>query len=163
RGIAEKAANAVLVKLNQIGTLTEAREVVRLARAAGYRAVVSARSGETEDTTLADFAVATGAGQIKIGAVARSERLAKYSHLLRTGEPVDYLRTIKPLLTARCYACHGALQQKADLRLDTARSVRAGGESGPVVVPGRADDSLMIAHVTAMPGKRRMPPMSEGE
>jgi enolase len=86
RGIAERAANAVLVKLNQIGTLTEALDVVRIAREAGYRAVVSARSGETEDATLADFAVATGAGQIKIGSVARSERLAKYNQLLRIEE-----------------------------------------------------------------------------
>jgi enolase len=86
RGIAEKVANCVLVKVNQIGTLTEAFDVVRLAREAGYRAVVSARSGETEDCTLADLAVASGAGQIKIGSVARSERLAKYNQLLRIGE-----------------------------------------------------------------------------
>ena len=86
RGIAEKVANAVLVKVNQIGTLTEALDVVRLARSAGYRAVISARSGETEDDTLADLAVATGAGQIKIGSVARSERLAKYNQLLRIEE-----------------------------------------------------------------------------
>jgi enolase len=86
RGIAEGVANSVLVKVNQVGTLTETLEVVRRARAAGYRAVVSARSGETEDTTLADLAVATGAGQIKIGSVARSERLAKYNQLLRIEE-----------------------------------------------------------------------------
>src|SRR5205814_325743 len=86
RGIHDKAANAVLVKVNQIGTLTETFEVLRLARAAGFRAVVSARSGETEDATLADLAVATGAGQIKIGSVARSERLAKYNQLLRIEE-----------------------------------------------------------------------------
>ena len=75
RGIEEGVANAVLVKVNQIGTLTETLEVVRLAREAGYRAVISARSGETEDAFLADLAVATGAGQIKIGSVAR-ERTA---------------------------------------------------------------------------------------
>ncbi len=86
RGIAEGVANAVLVKVNQIGTLTETFDVLRLARQAGYRAVVSARSGETEDATLADLAVATGAGQIKIGSVARSERLAKYNQLLRIEE-----------------------------------------------------------------------------
>jgi enolase len=86
RGIATGAANAVLVKVNQIGTLTEALDVVRLAREAGYRAVVSARSGETEDAFLADLAVATGAGQIKIGSVARGERLAKYNQLLRIEE-----------------------------------------------------------------------------
>jgi enolase len=86
RGIRGHLANAVLVKVNQVGTLTETREVLRLAREAGYRAVVSARSGETEDTTLADLAVASGAGQIKIGSVARSERLAKYNQLLRIEE-----------------------------------------------------------------------------
>ncbi len=86
RGIAEKTANGVLVKVNQIGTLTETLDVVKLAREAGYRAVISARSGETEDATLADLAVATGAGQIKIGSIARSERLAKYNQLLRIEE-----------------------------------------------------------------------------
>jgi enolase len=83
RGIAAGVANSVLVKVNQIGTLTETFEVLRIAREAGYRPVISARSGETEDTTLADLAVGTGAGQIKIGSVARSERLAKYNQLLR--------------------------------------------------------------------------------
>ena len=86
RGIDEKIANCVLVKVNQIGTLTEALDVVRMARQAGYRAVLSARSGETEDSTLADLAVASGAGQIKIGSVVRSERLAKYNQLLRIEE-----------------------------------------------------------------------------
>lgn len=86
RGITEQVANSVLVKVNQIGTLTETREVLALARAAGYRPVISARSGESEDSTLADLAVATGAGQIKIGSVARSERLAKYNQLLRIEE-----------------------------------------------------------------------------
>lgn len=86
RGIKESVANAVLVKVNQIGTLTETFQVVEMARNAGYRAVISARSGETEDTTLADLAVASGAGQIKIGSVARSERLAKYNQLLRIEE-----------------------------------------------------------------------------
>jgi enolase len=86
QGIATGAANAVLVKVNQIGTLTETREVLQLAREARFRAVVSARSGETEDDALADLAVASGAGQIKIGSVARGERLAKYNQLLRIEE-----------------------------------------------------------------------------
>jgi enolase len=86
RGIEEKVANAILIKVNQIGTLTETLEVIEQARAAGYRTIVSARSGETEDSTIADLAVATGAGQIKIGSVARSERLAKYNQLLRIEE-----------------------------------------------------------------------------
>jgi hypothetical protein len=83
--------------------------------------------------------------------------------LLRAAEPVDYLRDIKPLLTARCYACHGGLQQKGALRLDTAKFVREGGNSGPAVVPGKAAESLLIAHVTASGGKRRMPPADLGE
>lgn len=84
RGVETKTANSVLVKMNQIGTITETLEVIQLAKANGYRTVVSARSGETEDTTMADLAVATGAGQIKIGSVNQSERLAKYNRLLRT-------------------------------------------------------------------------------
>ena len=82
RGIALGAANAVLVKMNQIGTLTETFEVLKIAREAGYRAVISARSGETEDSFLADLAVASGAGRIKVGSITRSERLAKYNRLL---------------------------------------------------------------------------------
>ncbi len=81
-GIRRKCANAVLVKMNQIGTLSETFEVVRLAREAGYATVISARSGETEDSFLADLAVACGGPQIKIGSVTRSERLAKYNRLL---------------------------------------------------------------------------------
>jgi enolase len=82
-GITRKAGNAVLVKMNQIGTLTETFEVLDLAAEAGWKAVVSARSGETEDSFLADLAVASGAGQIKVGSITRSERLAKYNRLLR--------------------------------------------------------------------------------
>jgi enolase len=83
RGIAERSANSVLIKLNQIGTLTETIAAIELARRAGWSAVVSHRSGETEDTTIADFVVAMGTGQIKTGAPSRSERVAKYNRLLR--------------------------------------------------------------------------------
>ena len=86
RGIEERASNAVLIKLNQVGTLTETLQSVRLTQEHGWRAVISHRSGETEDTTIADLAVATGAGQIKAGAPARSERLCKYNQLLRIEE-----------------------------------------------------------------------------
>ncbi len=86
KGIKEGAANSVLVKMNQIGTMTETLDLVRAAQKHGYRPVISARSGETEDDTIADLAVATGAGQIKIGSVAGSERLAKYNRLLRIEE-----------------------------------------------------------------------------
>jgi enolase len=79
-------ANSILIKVNQIGTLSQTFAAIRLALAAGYWPVISARSGETEDATIADLAVATGAGQIKIGSVARSERLAKYNQLLRLEE-----------------------------------------------------------------------------
>ena len=86
RGIAERVANAILVKVNQIGTLTETLDAVELAHRNGYRAVVSHRSGETEDATIADLAVATNAGQIKTGAPTRSDRVAKYNQLLRIEE-----------------------------------------------------------------------------
>jgi enolase len=86
QGIDGRAGNAVLIKLNQVGTLSETFDALSLARAHGFRTVVSARSGESEDTTIADLAVATAAGQIKIGSVARSERLAKYNRLLRIEE-----------------------------------------------------------------------------
>jgi enolase 1/2/3 len=86
RGIDERVANAILIKVNQIGTLTETLDAIELARSAGYAAVMSHRSGETEDTTIADLAVATNAGQIKTGAPARSDRTAKYNQLLRIEE-----------------------------------------------------------------------------
>jgi enolase len=86
RGIAEHIGNALLVKLNQIGTVTETLDAVAMADDAGYRSVISHRSGETEDTTIADLAVATGAGQIKTGSASRSDRVAKYNQLLRIEE-----------------------------------------------------------------------------
>jgi enolase len=85
-GIERGVANAILVKVNQIGTLTETLAAVRLARESGYAAVMSHRSGETEDVTIADLAVATGCGQIKTGAPSRSDRVAKYNQLLRIEE-----------------------------------------------------------------------------
>ena len=89
RGIETSTANSVLVKLNQIGTLWETLETIRLALGNGYLPVVSARSGETEDATIADLVVATGAGQIKVGSIVRSERLAKYNQLLRLEEQLE--------------------------------------------------------------------------
>ncbi len=89
RGIAEQCANALLVKVNQIGTLSETLDAVALAHRSGYRCMMSHRSGETEDTTIADLAVATDCGQIKTGAPARSERVAKYNQLLRIEEELD--------------------------------------------------------------------------
>ena len=86
RAIRERAANAILIKLNQIGTVTETIEAIEMASAAGWRSVISHRSGETEDTTIADLAVALNTGQIKTGSVSRSERIAKYNRLLRIEE-----------------------------------------------------------------------------
>jgi enolase len=83
RGIASGTANAILIKLNQIGTLTETFDAIRMGTLAGYRSVISHRSGETEDTFIADLTVATNAGQIKTGSLSRSERVAKYNQLLR--------------------------------------------------------------------------------
>lgn len=103
RGMAAGVANSILIKVNQIGTLTETMAVLDMARAAGYRPVISARSGETEDSTLADLAVASGAGQIKIGSIARSERLAKYNQLLRIEEQLGAAAFARwqPLASAR--------------------------------------------------------------
>jgi len=89
KGIDEGVANAILIKVNQIGTLTETLNAIELARRHGYNVVISHRSGETEDTTIADIAVATNAGQIKTGSVSRSERIAKYNQLLRIEEELD--------------------------------------------------------------------------
>jgi enolase len=99
RGIAERSANALLVKVNQIGTITETLEAVSLAHRSGFACMISHRSGETEDTTIADLAVATNCGQIKTGAPARSERVAKYNQLLRIEETLD---------DAAAYAGHAA-------------------------------------------------------
>jgi enolase len=86
RGIREHSANSILIKLNQIGTLSETLDAIEMARKAGFTAVISHRSGETEDTTIADLAVATGTGQIKTGSMSRSERIAKYNRLMRIAD-----------------------------------------------------------------------------
>ena len=87
-------ANSILIKFNQIGSLTETFDAIQMAHDAGYKATISHRSGETEDTTIADIAVATGAGQIKTGSLSRSDRIAKYNQLLRIeeqlGDAADY-------------------------------------------------------------------------
>jgi enolase len=88
RGIKEGSANSILIKLNQIGTLTETLDAIAMAQKAGWTAVVSHRSGETEDATIADVVVASGAGQIKTGSMCRSDRIAKYNQLLRIQETI---------------------------------------------------------------------------
>ena len=90
KGIEMGVANSILIKVNQIGTLTETLEAIEMAHKAGYTAVVSHRSGETEDTTIADIAVATNAGQIKTGSMSRTDRIAKYNQLIRIEEELDY-------------------------------------------------------------------------
>ncbi|MCA1570923.1 MAG: phosphopyruvate hydratase [Chloroflexi bacterium] len=104
RGIRERAANSILVKLNQIGTLTETMEAVDMAQRAGWTAVISHRSGETEDTTIADLAVGLNTGQIKTGSISRSERIAKYNRLLRIEEELG---------DAAVYAGAGAFRTRA--------------------------------------------------
>jgi enolase len=89
KGIEGDIANSILIKVNQIGSLTETLDAIELANKAGYTAVISHRSGETEDSTIADLAVATNAGQIKTGSASRSDRVAKYNQLLRIEELLD--------------------------------------------------------------------------
>ncbi|MGO8988443.1 MAG: phosphopyruvate hydratase [bacterium] len=101
RGIREGIGNAILIKLNQIGTLTETLEVIEIAKKAGYRTVISHRSGETEDTTISDLAVGTNAGQIKTGAPSRTDRVAKYNQLLRIEEELGDRATYAPPLRWR--------------------------------------------------------------
>jgi enolase len=104
RGIAEGVGNALLVKVNQIGTMTETLEAMKMARDANYARIVSHRSGETEDVTIADLAVATNAGQIKTGSASRTDRVAKYNQLLRIEEALG---------TAGHYAGRNAIRQLA--------------------------------------------------
>jgi len=124
RGISGGIANSLLVKVNQIGSLTETLDAVALAQRSGYTCMISHRSGETEDTTIADLAVATNCGQIKSGAPARSERVAKYNQLLRIEEELD---------DAAVYAGAGAfprftVEQAAASTSDTAHT-EGGGAS----------------------------------
>jgi enolase len=100
-GIEQGVANSILIKVNQIGTLTETLDAIEMAKRAGYTAVISHRSGETEDATIADLAVATNAGQIKTGSASRTDRIAKYNQLLRIEEELD---------TNAIYAGFGAFQ-----------------------------------------------------
>ena len=97
RGIKEEAANAILIKVNQIGTLTETFEAIEMAKEAGYTAIVSHRSGETEDSTISDIAVATNAGQIKTGSLSRTDRMAKYTQLLRIEDQLGEVAVYKGL------------------------------------------------------------------
>ena len=99
RGIELGVCNSILIKVNQIGTLTETLDTIEMARRAGYTCVISHRSGETEDATIADIAVATGSGQIKSGAPARTDRVAKYNQLLRIEEELDTFAVYRGIKT----------------------------------------------------------------
>ncbi len=102
KGISLGVANSILIKVNQIGTLTETLDAIEMAKRAGYTAVVSHRSGETEDTTIADIAVATNAGQIKTGSASRTDRIAKYNQLLRIEEELDTTAIFPGIATINC-------------------------------------------------------------
>src|SRR5581483_11782697 len=108
RGISEGIANAILIKLNQIGTVTETIEAIELARKSGYNSIISHRSGETEDTFIADLAVATAAGQIKTGSASRTDRIAKYNQLLRPFPGTVHIRLVgvTPCDSASPYSWH---------------------------------------------------------
>ncbi|MDR3135148.1 MAG: phosphopyruvate hydratase, partial [Deltaproteobacteria bacterium] len=95
KGIDEKVGNAILIKVNQIGTVTETLDTIKMAHQAGYKAVISHRSGETEDTFIADLAVATNCGQIKTGSLSRSERICKYNRLLKIEDLLEGHATFK--------------------------------------------------------------------
>ena len=104
-GIDDGIANSILIKVNQIGTLTETIDAVRLAQSSGYTAVMSHRSGETEDSTIADLAVALSCGQIKTGSLARSDRTAKYNQLLRIEEELGDSRALSGRAALKAYQC----------------------------------------------------------
>ena len=156
RGINERSANALLVKVNQIGSLTETLDSVDLAHRNGFRCMMSHRSGETEDTTIADLAVATNCGQIKTGAPARSERVAKYNQLLRIEEELDDaaryagrggLPAVRRGLRSTRRA-HGRAVDVPGLRSPrrTSRATRARGASRPAPRPGqRAAPAALVA------------------
>ncbi|MFO7448233.1 MAG: phosphopyruvate hydratase, partial [Ignavibacteriaceae bacterium] len=101
-GIDKGIANSILIKVNQIGTLTETLEAIEMAKTAGYTNVISHRSGETEDVTIADIAVATNAGQIKTGSLSRTDRIAKYNQLLRIEEELDNVAVFPGIAAINC-------------------------------------------------------------
>jgi enolase len=121
RGIDQKSANAILVKVNQIGTLTETLQAIEMAKRAGYGVVLSHRSGETEDSTIADLAVATNAGQIKTGSLARSDRTAKYNQLLRLEESLG---------EDAAYAGYDILRSKPDLSVPKKSATKPSAKAG---------------------------------
>jgi enolase len=103
KGINEKVANSILIKFNQIGSLTETLDAINMAKSSSYTAIISHRSGETEDTTIADLAVATSAGQIKTGSLCRSDRVAKYNRLIRIEEELGEKSIYNGIMEFECF------------------------------------------------------------
>ena len=132
-GMEKKAGNAILIKVNQIGTLSETLSTIALAHRHGMRCVISHRSGETEDTTIADLAVATNAGQIKTGAPCRSDRVAKYNRLLRIAEELGNSAATDPATSPRRPPPDGASP------MERQRALRQ-GRRGALFFPGRDGD-----------------------
>ena len=137
---ARRSRNAILIKVNQIGTLTETLEAIRVARDAGYAAVMSHRSGETEDTTIADLAVATGVGQIKTGSASRTDRICKYNQLLRIESELGARARYAGRTHARAQSVSDAsgarFPARRDRRAARGRAVARGGLAGARVDPG---------------------------
>ena len=169
RGIDAGVANSILIKVNQIGTLTETLAAIRMAREAGYAAVMSHRSGETEDVTIADLAVATGCGQIKTGAPARTDRVAKYNQLLRIEEALGPRRATR---AGRPSAPSSGRSRRRDIRqcaAAVAGLVQQEGRPGRRTKGGRrcrqpAPQPLLLAVKRARPrrGRAGSPPGRRG-
>ena len=162
RGIELGVANSILVKVNQIGTLTETLEAIAMARDAGYTAVMSHRSGETEDTTIADLAVATGCGQIKTGAPSRSDRVAKYNQLLRIeealGDAAEYpgrsvFRTKAKADQAKAELESGKSFKVVSKKYSIDQASKAQGGKLPDLAKGKQDPALDKAAFTAKKGQ----------
>lgn len=156
RGIEEGSANALLVKVNQIGSLTETLDAVELAQRNGFKCMMSHRSGETEDVTIADLAVATNCGQIKTGAPARSERVAKYNQLLRIEEILDdaavYMRPLRlPAVPSR-QLTHGGPPPRPT---GAARAERARQPPSTPYVPGNGPVPLPGTRLLQQSGVRQ--------
>ena len=146
-GIEKKVANSILIKINQIGTLTETFAAIEMAKRAGWTSVISHRSGETEDATIADIAVGTNAGQIKTGSLSRSDRIAKYNQLLRIEEDLGDVAS-----PTRAAARSGRLPLEADGRAPTRMRARS---------PGPRSCLLVLVHAELWFGKGGMPRMIE--
>ena len=129
-GIAKKAANSILIKVNQIGTLTETLDAIELARRNGFTTIISHRSGETEDATIADIAVATNAGQIKTGSASRTDRIAKYNQLLRIEEDLRRGGTLRLRAVAGIAALRMSWRAGSHWRASDWRAPRVSGGRG---------------------------------